>query len=45
VLDCADFFDHETVRQELLIDQLHYAFIFRLKPDRLEMLAAYLHIM
>src|SRR5438034_8879847 len=43
LLDCADFFDHETVRQKSLIDQLHDALILRLKPDRSKMLAAYLH--
>src|SRR5438552_18417586 len=43
LLDRADFFDHETVRQKSLIDQLHDAFILRLKPDRSKMLAAHLH--
>src|SRR5207248_8571285 len=43
LLDCVDFFDHKTVRQKSLIDQLHDTFILRLKPDRSKMLAAYLH--
>jgi len=42
--DRADFLDHETVRQKSLIDQLHEPFIFRVKPDRPEMLSAYLHV-
>jgi hypothetical protein len=43
LLDRADFFDHETVRQKPLIDQVHDALILRLKPDRSKMLAAHLH--
>src|SRR5206468_11193473 len=43
LLDCADFFDHETVRSKSLIDPLHDALILRLKPDRSKMLAAHLH--
>src|SRR6266699_4414984 len=43
LLDRADFFDHETVRQKPLIDQLHDALILRLKPDRSKMLSADLH--
>src|SRR5689334_10738340 len=43
LLDRADFFDHKTVRQKSLIDQLHDTFIIRLKPDRSKMLAAYFH--
>jgi len=31
------------MRQESLIDQLDYAFIARLKPNRSKMSAAYLH--
>src|SRR5439155_26052986 len=42
-LDCADFFDDETVRQKSLIDQLHDALILRLKPDRSKMLPAHPH--
>ena len=33
LLDGADFFDNETMRQETLIDKLHHAFIARFKPD------------
>src|SRR5438477_2734007 len=43
LLDRADFFDHKTVRQKSLIDQLDDAFILRLKPDCSKMLAAHLH--
>src|SRR5437870_8635462 len=43
LLDGADFFDHETVRQKSLIDQLHDALILRLKPDRSKMLTANVH--
>src|SRR6059058_6150490 len=43
LLDRGNFFDYETVRQKSLIDQLHDAFILRLKPDRSKMLAAHLH--
>src|SRR6476659_10173676 len=43
LLNGADFFNHETIRQRSLIDQLHHAVILRLKPDCSEMSAAYLH--
>ena len=43
LLDRTDFFYGETVRQKSLIDQLHDAFIVRLKPDRSKMLPAYVH--
>ncbi len=43
LLDRTDVFDHETVRQKSLIDQLHDALILLLKPDRSKMLAAHIH--
>src|SRR4029453_10759741 len=43
LLDRTDFFDCEKVRQKSLIDQLHDAFIVRLKPDRSKMLPANFH--
>src|SRR5438876_4172686 len=43
LLDRADFFDDETVRQKSLIDQLHDGLILRLKPDRSKILAADFH--
>jgi hypothetical protein len=42
--DRVDILDHETMRQKSLIDQLHDPFICRVKPDRPEMLSAYLHV-
>jgi hypothetical protein len=42
-LDAAKFFDHKIVRQKSLIDQLHDAFIVRLKPDRPKMFTADFH--
>jgi hypothetical protein len=42
--DRIDFFDHETVRQKSLIDQLNDPLICRMKPDRPEMLSTYLHV-
>jgi len=43
LFDGANFFDHELMRQKSLIDQLDYAFIARLKPNRSEVLAANFH--
>ena len=43
LLDCADFFNNEAMRQEPLIDQLHNAFIIWFQPDRPKMSAAYFH--
>jgi hypothetical protein len=43
LLDRADFFDHETMRQKSLVDQLNDAFIVRFKPDGSKIFAAYLH--
>src|SRR5205814_3392430 len=43
LLDAANYFDPETVRQKSLIDQLHHAFIVRLTPDGPEMFVANFH--
>jgi hypothetical protein len=43
LFDGANFFDDELMRQKSLIDQLDYAFIARLKPNRSEVLAANFH--
>jgi hypothetical protein len=43
LLDAADFFDHEPMRQKTLIDDLYYGFIIWLEPDGPKMFAAYLH--
>ena len=43
LLDAANLFDHEIVRQKSLIDQLHHAFIVRLTPDGPKMFAANFH--
>jgi hypothetical protein len=43
LLDAANFFDHEIVRQKSLIDQLHRAFIVRVTPDGPEMFASNFH--
>src|ERR1700731_2652452 len=43
LLNRGDIFDHETVRQKPLIDQLHDLLITRFEPDRAKMLTAYIH--
>jgi hypothetical protein len=43
LLDRADIFNHETMGQKSLINQLHDAFLPSLKPNRSKMLVAHLH--
>ena len=43
LLDSTDFFDHETMRQKTLIDELHHAFVAGLNPDGPKMLIADVH--
>ena len=43
LVDGAHFFDHETVRQKALIDQLNDAAVRFVRPDRPVMLTAYFH--
>src|SRR5262249_11447058 len=43
LLNRADFFDHESMRQKSLVDQLHNAFIIRFKPDCPKMSTSYFH--
>ena len=43
LLNGADFFDDETMRQKSLVDQLNDGFIPRFEPDGPKMFTAYLH--
>ena len=43
LLDGADLFDYETMRQKTLVDELNHWFIVRFKPDCSKMLVVYLH--
>ena len=43
LLDSADLFDYETMRQKTLVDELNDWVIVRFKPDCSKMLVVYLH--